>query len=92
MTMTKRNLKAATEQAMKGARTAGKDAAQRMAVAADAALIQVGQAAQRRQRNRTMTKALMFAGKAAVIAGTAAATVMAFRAARARKLVAFPKA
>lgn len=88
MKMTKKALKAVSGQAMARARTAGKGAAQRLAIAADAALVEAGQAAKRRQHSRAVKAALKVVGKAVVIAGTAAATVMAaraLRAARARK-------
>jgi hypothetical protein len=88
MTKTKKYLKAATEQAMTRARTAGKSAARQIVAAADAVLVEAGHAAKRRQRNRAVKAALKVAGKAAVIAGAAAATVVAVRAVRARKTVA----
>ena len=42
MKMTKKGLKAVSEQAMARARTAGKGAAKRIVIAADAALVEAG--------------------------------------------------
>lgn len=78
-TLTKKLLRAATERAATRARTAGKNAVQQLAAAADAALVEAGRAAKRRQRSRATKAALRVVGKAAVIAGTAAATVVAVR-------------
>jgi hypothetical protein len=85
MKLKKRILKAMAVRTMTRARAAGNDAARRVIVAADTALVQAGRAAQRRQRTRAVKKAFNVAGKAAMIAGTAAAAVMAVRAVRARK-------
>ena len=61
------------------------NAARRAVEATDAALIQVGKAAQLRQRRRNATAAFKVVGKAALVAGTAVAAALAIRAARAKK-------
>ena len=58
--------------------------AKRMAVAADAALVAQGKAAKARQRKRALKAALKIVGKTTLLAGAAAATVVAARAARGR--------
>ena len=78
--ITKRTLKAAAKLAAARARVAGAKTLKRMAVAADAALIKAGQAAQAREHKRTGERALRAAGKIALAAGAAAATVVAARA------------
>jgi len=55
-------------------------AAQRVAVAADVALIKAGAAAKQRQRGRALKTALKTSARAVAIVATAAATVMATRA------------
>jgi len=85
MKPTKKQFKVAAENAFARARTAGTLAAHRAVEATDAALIEVGKAAQQRQRKRTAKAAFKVAGKAALIAGTAVAAAMAVRAARAKK-------
>ena len=58
-----------------------KAAARRMAIAADAALIRAGQAAEQRQRARALRAALTSAAKATAVAATTAAAVVGVRAA-----------
>lgn len=84
--VTKKKISAAMKRAAARARTAGRKAVQRMAVSADAALVDAGEAAKRRQRGRALKTALKATGKAVVIAAATAATVLAARAAtRARR-------
>jgi hypothetical protein len=83
-TVTKNLLRALAMRAAAAARTTGKRAAQRMVAATDAALVEVGRAAAQRRRTRAVHRVLTAAGKAALFAGTAAATVVAVRALRAR--------
>jgi hypothetical protein len=65
---------------------AAKRAAKRMAVAADVALVEAGEAAKQRQRGRALKAVLRTTGKAAAIAAAAVATVIGARAAmRARR-------
>jgi hypothetical protein len=78
--MTKRELKTATKKAAARAKTAGKVAALKIVDATDEMLAEVGRAAERRQRRRTMTKVLKVAGKAALVAGGATAAAVAVRA------------
>ena len=81
-------MKAKTKQAMKAAVkvAAAKTLAQgvkrsrELAVAADAALIKAGKAAQDRQRKRARATLLKKAGKVALAAGAATAAVMTVRA------------
>jgi len=54
--------------------------AKRIVEASDAALVKVGNAARKRQRSRTTKKALKGVGKAVLVTGAAAATVLAGRA------------
>jgi len=85
-TVTKRILRAVALGAVAAARTAGNRAAQRMVAATDAALVEMDHTAAQRQRTRAMKTALKVAGRAAVIAGTTAAAMMAVRAMRARRV------
>ena len=84
MTIAKKVLEVAARQTMKRARVAGKQVArnalQQMVVAADAALVDAGRNAKRRQQKRAVKRALKGMGKAVLVAGAAAATVMAVRA------------
>lgn len=84
MKLANKEFRAVAESAFDRARTAGTEAAHRAVEATDAALIEVGKAAQQRQRRRTAKAAFKVAGKAAVVAGTAVAAAMIVRAARAR--------
>ncbi len=63
------------------ASVAGKKARERVVKriveAGDAALVKAGNAARKRQRSRTTTKALKGVGKVVLVTGAAAATVMA---------------
>ncbi|HEY6808707.1 MAG TPA: hypothetical protein VI160_07955 [Gemmatimonadales bacterium] len=59
-----------------------KAAAERFAQVTDAVLIEVGRAAEKRQRRRAIRAGLKKAGKAALVAGATAATVYAARAVR----------
>lgn len=54
--------------------------AKRIVEAGDAALVKAGNAARKRQRSRTTKKALKGVGKAVLVTGAAAATVLAGRA------------
>ena len=65
----------------KKVKAAAKQAARRMAVAADAALVEAGEAAKQRQRGRALKAALKTTGKAVAIAAAAAATIIGARAA-----------
>jgi len=69
MMITKRDLKSAAKRAMK-----------RLQVEADAALVEAGRAAKRRQRRRAVKATLKAAGTAALVAGAAAATAVAAQA------------
>jgi hypothetical protein len=80
MTTTKR-AEASARRVADRARSAGRVAKERLAAAADAALVKAGHAAKRRQRSRTLKSALKTAGKAAIVAGATAASVIAGRAA-----------
>jgi hypothetical protein len=62
-----------------------KGAAHRLAIAADAALVKAGQAAEHRQRSRALKETLKSAAKFAAVAATTAAVVGARAAARARR-------
>lgn len=73
MTITRKDLK-----------TAGREAARHLAEAADAALIEAGEAAQRRQTRRAVKKTLKAVGKAALVVGTVAVARAAVRRARRR--------
>lgn len=88
MTTTKKVLKVAALRALDGAKDVSarvaRNAGRQMAMAADAALVEAGRNAKRRQRRRSVARVLRFAGKAAVVAGTATATVMAVRARKAK--------
>jgi hypothetical protein len=88
-TTTKKVIKTAARLAIARAGMAGREAARhaaaRMIMAADAALVDAGRSAKRRQRRRAVKHTLKVAGKAALMAGTLAATVMVVRA-RARKV------
>ena len=66
-------------------KVAAENAARRAVETTDAALIQVGKAAQLRQRRRNATAAFKVAGKAALVVGTAVAAALAIRAVRAKK-------
>ncbi len=84
--MTKQEkLGAATSQAAARARAAGTKATKRFIAAADAMLVAQGKAAKIRQRKRAVKAALKTAGKTALVAGTAAAAVMAVRALRRKR-------
>lgn len=65
----------------KKVKAAAKQAARRMAVAADSALVKAGAAAQHRQRGRALKSALKTTGKAAAIVAATAATIIGARAA-----------
>jgi hypothetical protein len=83
---TRKKVTAAVRPAAARARVAGRKAAERMAVAADAKLVEAGQAAKHRQRGRAIKRALKTATRAAAIAAATATTIMAARAAaRARR-------
>ena len=69
MVITKRDLTAAAQRAVK-----------RLRAEADAALVEAGRAAKRRQRRRAVKATLKAAGTAALVAGAAAATAVAARA------------
>ena len=71
-----------TQHALERARVAGKKATTRLAVAVDTALIAQGKAARARQRKRALNSALKVARKAVLVAGAAAATVVAVRASK----------
>jgi hypothetical protein len=58
-----------------------KAAAQHLAEVTDGVLIDVGHAAEKRQRHRVIKSGLKNAGKLALVAGAAAATIFAARAA-----------
>jgi len=84
--VTRKKISAAVKQAAARARTSGRKVVQRMAVAADAALVKAGTAAKQRQQGRARKSALQKTARAVAIAATAAATVFAARAAaRARR-------
>jgi hypothetical protein len=70
MTITKKNLKTM---------------AQRLAIAADAALVEAGRSAERRQRARAVKTTLKKVGRMALVAGAAVATVAAARAVARRR-------
>jgi hypothetical protein len=76
MKLTRETIKRAAARA----RTDGTKLARDAAVVVDAALVTAGQAAKRRQRKRAVKAALMTAGKVALVAGAAAATVAVVRA------------
>jgi hypothetical protein len=78
--MTKKRAEARVRRAAEGARRVGRVARERVVTATDAALAKAGRAAERRQRHRTLKSALHVAGKAAIVAGAAAASVVASRA------------
>jgi hypothetical protein len=59
--------------------------AKRLAVAADAVLVEAGHAAERRQRARAVKRTLKQVGRAALVAGAAVATVAAARAVTRRR-------
>jgi hypothetical protein len=75
--MTTKRAKARVSRVAGRARNAGQTAKARIVTATDAALVRVGRAAERRQRNRAVKSALKLAGKAAIVAGAAAASVAA---------------
>ena len=66
-------------------RDVGRAAALRALEMADAALIEAGKAAERRQRRRAAQTALKVAGKAALAAGTLVAAAIAVNGARTKK-------
>jgi hypothetical protein len=68
------------ERALARARVSGTSAAKRLVVAVDAALVAQGKAARARQRKRAFKAALRTAGRTALLAGAATATVFAARA------------
>jgi hypothetical protein len=74
--MTRQTDERMVEETVIRARTSRK-ALRRLAEAADAALIAVGKAAKRRQQRRVVRAGLKKAGKAAIMAGAAAATIIA---------------
>jgi hypothetical protein len=74
----------ALDQARKPGTRKAEDLGERLTILAEDALVEVGKAAKRRQRRRKAKAALKFAGKAALVGGAAAATVLAVRRARAR--------
>ena len=78
--MTKGAMKTAAKVAMAKAVTVGAKKIKQFAIATDAALVKAGRAAQLRQRKRATKAVLRTAGKVALIAGGAAATVVAVRA------------
>jgi hypothetical protein len=78
---TKVKAKAGARMAAKLAGVAGKKVAKRLSVAGDAALMKLSEGARKRKRARKL-KAV---GKAVLVAGAAAATVMAGRAAIKRR-------
>lgn len=83
---TRKKITTAVKQATARVKAAGRKAAHRMAVAADAKLVEAGQAAKHRQRGRAIKSALKTATRAAAIAAATATTIMAARAAaRARR-------
>jgi len=88
MITNRKKINAAAELALRRAQAAGKVAAAKMVAATDAVLVEAGRAAQRRQRRRAVRAGVKMAAKAMLIAGTAAATVAAVRAVRARKTTA----
>lgn len=65
---------------MKKIKAAGTKVAKRLMVAADAALVAQGRAAEARQRRRALKATLKVVRGTAVVAGVAAATVLAVRA------------
>ena len=69
MTITKKRIKAAAKRTL-----------QRLAIARDRALVEAGQAAERRERGRAVQAGLKKAGKVALVAGAAVASVAAARA------------
>jgi len=85
MKITKKNVKTVSELAMARAKVAGKTAASRVVEATDSMLVAAGKAAKHRQRARAVKAGMKIAARAALIAGTAVATVAAVRAIRARK-------
>lgn len=88
--VTRKKVAAAMKRAAVRARAVGRYTAKRMAVAADAALVDAGQAAEQRQRSRALkaelkTALTKTAKAAAVIAATTATVVAARAVARARR-------
>lgn len=73
---TKVKAKAGAKVAAALAGAAGKKVAKRLAAAGDAALLKLGEGARQRKRTRALEKV----GKAALVTGAAAATVLAGRA------------
>lgn len=83
---TRKKVTAAIKRGAARVRAAGRKGAERMAVLADAKLVEAGQAAKHRQRGRAIKSALKTATRAAAIAAATATTIMAARAAaRARR-------
>lgn len=83
---TRKKITTAVKRAAARARAAGHEAAHRLAVAADARLVEAGEAAKHRQRGRAVKSALKTATRAAAIVAATATTIMAARAAaRARR-------
>lgn len=87
MKINQKHIKAAAIIAIALARKAGKLAIRRAAVVTDAALIDVGKAAQQRQHRRAANVALKVAGQAALLTGAVVGAVFAVRAARAKKIL-----
>lgn len=78
---TKQKLAIAAKRAAARARIVGKRATKQLLEAADEALVAQGKAARARQRKRAFKAALKKVGKSLAFAGTAAAAVVAVRAA-----------
>lgn len=79
--MTRKTAEARARRVADRARSAGRTAKERIVIATDDALVKAGRSARRRQRSRSARSALKVAGKAAIVAGATAASVLAGRAA-----------
>ena len=84
-------MRSVEQRVRKGGRTAaalatdvGKQAARRVALAADTMLVKLGKAAKKRQRTRKAKAALKTVGKVALVVGAGAVTAVAGKAVLAR--------
>ena len=83
--VTRKKAAAAIKQAAVMAKAAGRKTAERIVLATDAALVEAGQAAKRRQRIRGLKRALRVTALGAAATAATAGLIVATRAVRARQ-------